>query len=170
MKTRTNFFGSVSSVALPLLIWKTPGSKLQGGDEEISRARAFEEPLVPIGGHATVKENKALGTALAAYVKRDESDDASPITNFLQRHPASVWRASLLTNLGLAYRRTAHFSKALGAWEEAWKLAKNESDVKARAVGDRAVGELADLTARLGHQEKLENVAVPEAVIPLGAE
>ena len=158
MKTRTNFFGSVSSVALPLLIWMTPGSTLQGGNEEISRARAFEEPLVPIGGHATVKENKALGTALAAYVKRDESDDASPITNFLQRHPASVWRASLLTNLGLAYRRTAHFSKALGAWEEAWKLAKNESDVKARAVGDRAVGELADLTARLGHQEKLENV------------
>lgn len=159
MKTRTNFYGSFSSVVLlSLLIWTAPVSALQGGDGEIGRARAFDEPLVPIGGRATARENKALRQALAAYVQRGESDDTSAITDFLQRHPVSVWRVSLLTNLGLAYRRTGHFSKALGAWGEAWKLARNESDVKARAVGDRAVGELADLSARLGHQEELETV------------
>jgi len=157
MKTNKPFYGSISSVALvPLLIWTAPVATLNRGDEEVSRSRAFEEPLVPIGGRASAEENKALGQALAAYVKRGESDDTSAIADFLQRHPGSAWRASLLTNLGLAYRRTGHFSKALAAWEQAWEIAKDETDLKSRAVGDRAVGELADLTARLGHPQELE--------------
>lgn len=159
MKTKKYFYGSLSSVALlPLIVWTSPVATLPLGEAQLARSRAFDEPLVPIGGHRTARENRALGRALAAYEARADSDDTSAITGFLQANASSVWRASLLTNLGSAYRRTGRFSNALEAWNETWKLAKNEEDLQARAVGDRALGELSDLTARLGHQEALEKL------------
>src|SRR6185436_20637079 len=51
--------------------------------EEISRARVFEEPLVPIGGKPNGDENAALATALLGYTSRGGPDDFSSITDFL---------------------------------------------------------------------------------------
>ncbi len=133
-------------------------SSLQGSDAEISRARVFEEPLVPVGGRAPAEENEALSQALANYRQSGAGEDVSAIARFLERHPRSVWRASLLMNLGLVHRRTGYFSRALADWEEAWRLAKGESDLQARAVADGAVGELVDLAARLGLDERLESL------------
>jgi RHS repeat-associated protein len=135
--------------------FEAPVFSSKPNDAEISRARVFEEPLVPMGGRASVGENKALAQALMAYLKRGDNEDTTAITGFLKQHPRSVWRASLLTNLGLVYRRTGYFSKALAALEEAWKLSRNETGLEAHALADRAVGELTDLTARLGHEQPL---------------
>ncbi len=124
--------------------------------QEISHARVFEEPLVPIGGEPSAEENAALAAALLAYSKRSGPDDFSSLTGFLEKHPKSPWRAALLTDLGLEYYNTAHYSLALEAWEKAWPLAKGATDGKGKAIADRAAGELASMYARLGRMTDLE--------------
>src|SRR5437899_2204170 len=81
--------------------------------DDLFRARLFEEPLVPIGAEPTAAENAALATALLGYAKRSSPDDFSSLNDFLESHPRSPWRAALLTDLGLEYYHTAHYSLAL---------------------------------------------------------
>jgi len=125
-------------------------------DEEISRARAFEEPLVPIGGKPTAQENSDLAAALLGYAKRSGPDDFASLTGFLDAHPNSPWAAALLTDLGLEYYNTAHYSLALDVWTKAWSLARQARDAQGRALADRAVAELAQMDARLGRMTELD--------------
>jgi RHS repeat-associated protein len=127
-------------------------------DADIFRSRIFPEPLVPIGRKTSPKENIALSKAIDLCLQRKDQDDQSAIINFLRQHPKSAWRAALLTNLGLAYRHSGWFLKALDAWEEAWALGKNEKSVMGKPLIDRAVGELAELNARLGRRERVEAI------------
>src|SRR5262249_27216780 len=108
------------------------------------------------GGEPSAEENAALAAALVGYAKRSGPDDFSSLTRFLEKHPKSPWRAALLTGLGLEYYYTAHYSKALESWEQAWKLAKGATDARGKAIGDRAAGELARMYARLGRVQELE--------------
>ena len=124
--------------------------------QEIFRARVFEEPFVPIGGEPGATENGALAAALLGYAKRSGPDDFASLTGFLEKHPKSTWRAALLTDLGLEYYNTAHYSLALEAWEKAWPLAKDAKDLRGKAIADRAVGELVYMYARLGRMTELE--------------
>lgn len=124
--------------------------------QEISRARVFEEPLVPVGGEPGAAENAALAAALIEYSKRSSPDDFSSLTGFLRDHPRSPWRAAVLANLGLDYYNTAHYSRVVAAWEQAWPLAKDATDTKGKALADRVAGELASMYARLGRMTELE--------------
>jgi RHS repeat-associated protein len=124
--------------------------------EEIFRARVFEEPLVPVGGEPSAEETAALAAALVGYARRSGPDDFSSLTAFLEQHPASVWRAALLTGLGLEYYNTAHYSLALQAWNEAWAAGQNATTAQAKAIADRAGGELAYMYGRLGRMGELE--------------
>ena len=124
-------------------------------EQEIFRAHLFEEPLVPIGGHASADENRALADALTTYAERTSNDDVTAVTGFLQAHPQSPWRVSLLTDLGIVYYRTAHFSKCVATWQAAWDAGKGENDPQARLLVDRAVGELAKMEGRLGQIETI---------------
>src|SRR3954468_131786 len=137
-----------------------PKTKLQftanATTQEIFRMRVFEEPLVPIGGEPTAAENAELADALLGYEKRSGPDDFSSVTSFLEKHPKSPWRVALLTDLGLEYYNTAHYSLAIDAWENAWPLAKDARETKGKAIADRAAGELAFMYARLGRMTKLE--------------
>ncbi len=121
------------------------------------RANVFAEPLVPVGT-TTPQDNRDLAQALTVFLQRTQNDDCGAITLFLDTHPQSAWRVSLLTDLGLAYRRSGWFSKALNCWTEAWTLANTATDPKARAVADRAVAELFELDARLGRYNRLEEL------------
>ncbi len=125
-------------------------------DQEITRARVFGEPLVPVGGTTGTAENLSLANALGSYLRRQDPEDTTPLVEFLESHPGSSWRASLLTNVGSVYRRSGRLSKALAVWEQAWRLSREESDERGRAVGDRAVSELAALNAGLGRCGRLE--------------
>jgi len=125
-------------------------------DQEMFKARVFEEPLIPAGAKTAVAENQALAQALLAYVRAKEMEETSSLEIFLKTHPDSPWRVSLLTDLGIVYRKTGQIQKALGAWDEAWRVGKDETEANARAITDRAVGELAQLNARLGRYEALE--------------
>ena len=127
-------------------------------DAEIQRARVFEEPLLPTGGQTTPEENRALAAALLDYLRSGGSDRVAPLLRFLQSFPGTAWRASVLLDLGLVYRRTGHFSRALDVWNDAWALAKSGEDRNSRAIGDRAVGELFELNSRLGRFDELERL------------
>jgi RHS repeat-associated protein len=119
--------------------------------------RAFEEPLVTIGT-ASVDENNALIIALHTYQKRKSYEDVSALTTFLSSYPQSPWKFSLLANLGIVYRKTGYFSKAIDAWEQAWVLGKGEKDVKVQALANRVVSELAMLLSSLGRTERLDSL------------
>ena len=65
------------------------------------------------------------------------------------------WNVALLTNLGLEYYNTGHYSKTLEVWRQAWELGRAATDLKGKAIADRAVGELAYMHARLGQMTEL---------------
>jgi RHS repeat-associated protein len=125
-------------------------------DNEISAARVFEEPLIPTKGQPDKAENLALSLALNAYLHRESNDNVSAITQFLTAYPTSRWRASILLDMGIVYRWTGYFSKALESWEGAWRLLKNETEPQAKALADRALAELMELNARVGRYETLK--------------
>jgi RHS repeat-associated protein len=124
--------------------------------QEIFQIRLFEEPLVPIGADPTPAENTALASALLDYSKRSGPDDFSSLTGFLEAYPKCPWNCALLTNLGLEYYHTGHYSKTLEVWSQAWKLGRAATDLKAKAIVDRAVGELACMHTRLGRMTELD--------------
>lgn len=113
------------------------------------------EPLVATGPTAAA-EDRALAKAIAAYDHRTQPDDSTSLTAFLAEYPKSAWAASLWTNLGLSYLHDGFFSQAIAAWKQAWALGKEARTPQARAVVDRAVGELARLYASLGQLDTLE--------------
>lgn len=123
---------------------------------EFLRVRLFREALVPIGGEPGPGENQALAKALLEYSQRGNADDFSAVTGFVRKYPASPWNATLLTALGIEFYETARYSKAIEAWNQAWQLAKPAKDNNGKAIADRAVGELANLYAKLGRMSELE--------------
>ncbi len=123
---------------------------------EISRARVFEEPLIPIGGVPTSSENAALAAALVRYSQRTSPDDFAGLTDFLAQHPKSAWRATLFAGLGFEYYTTAHYSLALEAWRKALESAHEARDGSGLQGLARAAEELALLYARLGRMTELE--------------
>ncbi|HTS18573.1 MAG TPA: RHS repeat-associated core domain-containing protein [Verrucomicrobiae bacterium] len=133
----------------------TPSFSDPPTDAEVFSYRFLEDSLVPMLGTTSAEENRALVKALLAYRQRSDPDDFSEILSFLQGHPDSAWRVSLLANLGYAYRRAGYFSKALTAWQEAWQLGRNVSEPRARVVVDRVAGEIAELNAWVGRYETL---------------
>ncbi len=126
-------------------------------DEEIFRTRVFAEPLVPIGP-TTPEENAAVARAIMAYLQAGGGENTADLEALLEAHKFSPWRPSLRLNLGIVYRRTGYFIRALRAWEEAWAVASSATDARGKAVADRAVGELVQLHARLGNRERLEQI------------
>lgn len=141
-----------SGRALP----STPTFSTPPSDLELKQARVFEEPLVPIGRTTTADENTELAWAITTYVRAGGGEDVSAFEAFLAARPETPWRGSLLTDLGIVYRRTGYFSKALAAWEAAWEASKPAIDRTGNAIADRAVAELAELNARLGRFDRLE--------------
>ena len=128
------------------------------GPQDIFRARVFEEPLVPVGGEPSSAENAALAAALVGYSERSGPDDFSSLTGFLEAHPKSPWSAALLTDLGLEYYNTPHYSLAIDAWSNAWSHATDVRDAKGVALVQRAFGELLRMNARLGRMHELERM------------
>ena len=128
----------------------------QPTDSEFFRNSPFQEPLIPIGAQTSVAENQALAAALTDFAKRKVQDDFSAIDTFLAQYSQSAWQISLLTNMGLVYRKTGWYSKSLDAWEKVWSLGKAETQPAAFALVNRALGELISLNASLGRVERLE--------------
>src|ERR1051326_1041805 len=104
-------------------------------------AAHFEEPLITTAS-ASAEENGALLEMLNVNEKRATVDDFSAIESFLAGHPNSGWGIALLTNLGLLYYHYGYFSKAIDAWEQAFRAGVGIKEPHAKALVDRALGEL----------------------------
>src|SRR5579859_2071315 len=125
-------------------------------DDEFLRTGLFIEPLAPTSGTST-RENRELAQALLAYrdlVRRTGSEDAvEPLLSFLDRHPDSAWKPALLLDLGIVYRQTGHFSKALQAWQTGWRQTRDLTDPHGYAIANAMVARLSQLEAYLGRKE-----------------
>lgn len=123
--------------------------------EAITKRRAFQEPLVPMGRRPTERENAALSKALDEYLAKGDFKAITPLAAFMESHPGTPWKASLLSNLGWVYREQGYLGRAEKAWRESWNLSKFVTGVRERAVADWSAGNLADLLGRLGKREDL---------------
>jgi hypothetical protein len=126
-------------------------------EAEFFTCGAFTEPLVPTA-RSSPEENRALAQAIGDFATRSDRADDSILQRFLSSYPNSPWRAALLLNLGLMYRQTGYFSRALDAWEQAWELSKGAEDLRAHNLGDRVISELAELNSRLGRQDEMRKL------------
>ncbi len=123
--------------------------------QEIRNVRLFAEPLVPVGLEPSAVQNSQLAKALGQHARRAALDDFSALDQFVADHPNSPWTPSLLFDLGMEYYWTGWYSKALAAWERAWPLLQPAADPAAKALADRAVGELALMYGRIGRMGDL---------------
>lgn len=134
----------------------TLGFSAHPGDDEIRGCQLFQEMLTPMSGPAQEAENEDLAAALLVFAERTDHEDISMFTAFMQQHPSSRWNAALLLNLGFERYERGYLTQALQYWENAWNLAKAETDEQRKLVADRAVGEILLLNARLGRVPVLE--------------
>lgn len=156
-----------SGVPAPMLASTLPEAPT---DLDFERRALFHERLVPLGGTTSPAENRALASAIRSALSHRELLHTDELEAFLRDHPQSPWRASLLTNLGILWRRAARYTDAMNAWEEAWSLTKAETSWRGRATADRAVSELAYLNAQLGRQRRLSELFAELSIRPpLGA-
>lgn len=135
----------------------TPGLTFSSAptDDELTAARVFREPLVPLAAVELPGENLALAGALLAYKGQANPIGFDAITAFVQAYPGSKWRASLEVEMGVLLREAGSFSKSLELLSSAWSRSKGGEGIEVRAMADRAFGEMADLCARAGRTDQL---------------
>ena len=121
------------------------------------RGAHIAEPLVRTSP-TTTAEDAALASAITAYERRSQSEDFSSLTGFLSGYPQSGWAPAIYANLGLSDLHEGYFSRAIEEWRKAWTLGKDANEPHARALVDRAVGELARLYASFGQFDNLKEL------------
>jgi RHS repeat-associated protein len=128
-------------------------------DAEFLRTGLFAEPLAPVAS-STDQENRDLAQALLAYreaVRKTGANDAvEPLLAFLAAHPDSPWKPALQLDLGIIYRQTGHFSKALEIWQTGWAETQALTDPEGRALANAMVARLSQLEAYLGRKELVQ--------------
>lgn len=125
---------------------------------EIAARRIFQEPLVPVGNRPSEAENADLSRALDAYVAAKDAQVVAPVLTFLQAHPGSAWRPSLLANLGWVYRQYGFLGKAKSAWQEAWDLSKSDKSREGQTIAEVSLGYLANLLSQTGRHDELASL------------
>lgn len=116
----------------------------------------FAEPFVATKDTSST-EDQAVLAAIKGHQARKSVDDYQALTGFLEKYPDSGWSLAVSTNLGWIYYQSGRFSKAIDIWERAWQLGKavKDDNPKAKALADRALGELFRMHARIGHKDRL---------------
>ena len=121
---------------------------------ETLRHAHFEEPLIATSAR-TQEDDDALVGALSQYEQRKLPEDMVALGTFLSDNPHSAWASALYTNKGLSDLHYGYYSRAIEDWKKAWAAGKSAQQPQARALVDRAVGELAHLYASLGQNKEL---------------
>jgi hypothetical protein len=80
-------------------------AKVEARDQGLAKARHYGCQRATSEPNAA--ENRRLAMAIEAYFKSGGGEAVRPFEAFLTDLPASRWRVSLMTNLGLVYRRTS---------------------------------------------------------------
>jgi len=135
----------------------------------------LEEPMLatgPVSEQESSELDAALKslheTPLKAPAGSDFSDYAKGLLAFVESHPQSNWNAAIYTDLGFGYYRAGYYSRAFTSLERAWNLGRNADNPQVRLMVDRAVGELARMHARVGHDKELEALLKDIGKRPIG--
>lgn len=155
--TSTRWPARFAAAAIALVATFAPGTTRSAWADALDdaiRAAHFSEPLIKSGPTSPAVDDRLL-QALESHSRRTEREDAGRLTDFLSHYPHSGWAPALWTNLGLSYRHQGYFTRAIDAWQKAWREGRDATDPLAAALVDRAVGELALLYASFGRNEEL---------------
>jgi len=143
-------------------------------DLELTTARVFQEPLVPMSTKAVPGENEALAGAIRAFKTASVSPDSgaaattagkdatdklnlAPFEKFLAAYPSSRWVPSVQVNLAEIKFKSGYLSEALSLFRSAWEGSKNETDRDKAAVANQAISSLLIIDARVGRKDELKN-------------
>lgn len=128
-------------------------------DVEFLHTGLFTEPLAP-AATTSAADNRDLSRALLAYrdaVRRTgDNDSVAPLLGYLAAHPDSPWKPALQLDLGIIYRQTGHFSKALDIWQVGWDESQHLTSQQGRVLANAMVAHLSQLEAYLGRKELLQ--------------
>jgi RHS repeat-associated protein len=127
-------------------------------DADITAARVFGEPFVPLGGQTSGDENAAFADAILTYLQNGNNEDTSAFGTFLTAYPNTAWKASLFANLGAHYQRTGYYTQAGETLQDAWNLAREPSSPAGLAVALTVLSELLDLKMKFGDVEELKTI------------
>jgi RHS repeat-associated protein len=126
--------------------------------KELVAARVFGEPILPVGGNGPFDENVALAGAITRWLKSGDPENTRPFEDLLTTHSTSVWRPSLLANLGTFYKRHGYFTRAEERLVEAWEIARHATDQNGRAVAEQALVDLIELRCSFGRPAALQEL------------
>ncbi|EJB01774.1 RHS repeat-associated core domain protein [Rhizobium leguminosarum bv. trifolii WSM597] len=147
---------SIIGVGLAMAAPIAPDNKTSFGPvNELFNVVGLPEPLVTTGS-VSQSESNALREAVTSFAQDPNLSKNNKLAEYLDRFPQSNWAPAINVNLGLLYLHDGYFSRAVTAWREAWELGRDAREPQARALVDRAVGELALLYANLGQTEQLK--------------
>lgn len=120
----------------------------------IQSLRVFPTTLQEVGGRQGEGAEPELFAALEA-LRVSKGREIRPLSTYLNQYPASPWRLSLLTQVGMHYRQAGYLSRAADAWSEAWNTGKTVKEAGAATWSNQSGVELAELLARLGRTDQL---------------
>jgi RHS repeat-associated protein len=112
----------------------------------------FPEPLQP-AGTPDLADTHALSAAITAYQEQPDRQDLSALDTFVRKNPRSAWTPSLLVGLGRAWYDQGRYSRALEAYEQAFRLTKNRDNGAAVHAISGAL--YAKMLARVGRRDEL---------------
>ncbi|MBX9720203.1 MAG: hypothetical protein K2X81_02315 [Candidatus Obscuribacterales bacterium] len=127
-------------------------------DIELTAARVFEEPLIPMNVPAVLGENDELAKAIHSFKGKNDPENVSAFTAFIERFPKSRWAPSVQLNLGLLRFQSGYLSQAMDLWKAAWDASRNEADQPQKSVADRAIAEILQLNAKVGRSDEIERI------------
>lgn len=142
-------------------------------DLELTTARVFQEPLVPMSTIAVSGENEALASAIKSFKNRKDSTNVksndskldvttdlasalAPFEKFISDFPNSRWVPSVQVNLAEVKFKCGYLSEALSLFLKAWEGSKNEVDRDKAAVANQAISSLLIIDARVGRKDELK--------------
>ena len=125
-------------------------------DLEITSARVFHEPLLPMSGKENGSENIDLANAIKTFKSKNDLEDLSAFMSFIDSHQDSRWVPSLAASVGEIKFKTGYLSDAINLWTLAWEKGKAETDKDKAAVASHAIAHLLILDARLGRMDELK--------------
>ncbi len=121
---------------------------------DLARARVFDRPLVAIG-EPSAQDTARLASALQNLARANTVIDHPALAKLVADNPDSPYAPALLVQLAQLYYREGYYSRALDAYETAWRKSKACTDPETWPVAMDAAAGYAKMLSRVGRRDEL---------------